>query len=159
MTINDLFNSQREVTAAHEAAHAICYLAFDYPIHHIEIEPDCVTRSTPTPVRRPVWDLAVVSMAGMVIEGQHRKHFDLDAEIAQAVEWVEGGEDPSELGDMELFATYPGLAHSAFGVATHLLRQFAQDHVCLTEALLCSSGSMSGDDVEALALDVDRQSR
>lgn len=150
--------AQRAITAEHEAAHALLYLLHGYPIHRIEIEPDMITLSTPEPTMRPTRDLAVISMAGMVIEARHRDDFDLNAEMAEACEWVEYGDDPAELGDMEVFATHPWLAHAAFRSASLYLEEHRDDHERLTAALMASDGHLTGADVAALDLAVTRHS-
>jgi hypothetical protein len=148
-TVVNAFEAQRPITAEHEAAHAILYLAYGYPLHLVEIEPNCFTQSTPSPVVRDALDLTVITMAGIVVEGRYREQ-DLDAELLEAFEWVAFGEEPEDLGDWEIFTRFPNLTHRAYRLAHDLLDQLRKPHEALTAALLASTGRMTGNEVMAL---------
>ena len=140
---------QRQVTAEHEAAHVIAYLTSGLPVWRVQIEPHGLTQQAPEPVPTDAWKLAVVSIAGVVIEDRY-VHQPLASRVAEAVEWVEF-EDPAELGDMAIFAEHPELADAAYGVAVELLRIYKAEHAEIVAALL-RQGQLSGDDLAALPL-------
>jgi hypothetical protein len=93
-------------------------------------------------------------MAGMVIESRYRPHVELDAEVAEACDWVADGEDPPELRDMELFARFPWTAHDALRRARIYLSEHRDDHERLTAALMASDGHLNGADAAARGLSV-----
>lgn len=141
---------QRAITAEHEAAHAVAYLACGYPLHRVEVKPEQVTVSTPEPERRPLFEMLVVSIAGLAIESRYR-HFALAEEVAEAIDWHENGEDVDELGDIAPFVEHPDLAEHAYRAASLLLDAHADLHAEIADAVF-ERGTLSAADLAALPL-------
>lgn len=145
------FVDQRAITAEHEAAHVVAYLAMGCGFHHAEVEPDCYTEATPEPVLRDEYTIAVTSIAGIVVEDRYRQ-VPLAQRVVDAVEWAEEcDDDPSGLDDMEIFGRHPEMATASYQHAEMILAGFAGAHAEIADALY-ERGHLDRDDLAALPL-------
>lgn len=143
-------------TAEHEAAHAVAYLALGYPVYSIEAGENWVTFTAPEPVARPVYDVAVINMAGPVAEAHFHENGiewvrQALAELTEFAEW----EDPDDWAgdDLALFIEHPSLFEGAIQHSQIILEANAEMHAEITAALLASpTHSLSQDDIYALPI-------
>lgn len=146
----------RVITAEHEAAHVVAYLVTGCGFHLSQISPLPLTQAAPGPVRRDIFTIAIVSIAGQVVEDAAHEYLGrpippLVERVAEAVEWVESGEDAEELGDWSVFAVSPALAEVAYAQAALMLERFADAHAEIADALI-AHGTLDRERLIALPL-------
>ncbi|MFT4282519.1 hypothetical protein [Microbacterium sp.] len=136
------WGDQAEITAEHEAAHAVAYLALGYPVHVCDAVAG-FTAQAAEPVRMDVLHHAVVNMAGVVIENRYA-FMSVDDRLTAAA-----GDDPEDAGDIG--RVMPGLANYGYGYAEVLLEQHREDWRVIADALL-ERGRLDAADIALLPL-------
>lgn len=148
---------QRVVTAEHEAAHVVAYIVTGCGFHYAEAFPNRFTMSAPWPVERDNYTLAVVNMAGQVVEDSAldclgQPLIPLAERVAEAVELVESGDmTPEDLGDWGPVSLQPKIVERAYAQAAAILGRHADAHAEIADFLI-AHGSLDREQLLALPL-------
>lgn len=129
-----MVSDQRRITAEHEAAHAIVYLAYGFQVKRISV-PDAATYRRPAPIE--AHDEVEVLMAGVVIEDRHAPR-DLRQRVADLVDYLdlEGDEGADSLGDLYVaWRIDPEYIEHGYRNAARILGEHEDSHRHLTDAL------------------------
>lgn len=140
---------QRVVTAEHEAAHAIVYMALGYKVRSISI-PDSLTLG-PGDMIDSLHN-ASICMAGLVVEDRYAPQ-DLQDRIREGYEYLETDPWDEDGLSHDLIRAGRGLEEYGYVTAKAWLDRYADAHSILTQALL-AKGELSHDDILALGLEV-----